>query len=139
MSIKEAFEKEVIQFTFEKDDNNAKQVLGTIKTTDDFFEDHILKPCGVTLEQYQQVHNNIKELADVVAVKIKPLVMSHLNKDTCEFVTTRFDVTPEQTLEIQTMKDFDNHPTAFAVLTNTSARNLLSKETIDLYFNDVNN
>lgn len=139
MSIKEAFEKEVIQFTFEKDDNNTKHVFGTVKATDGFFEDHVLKPCGVTLEQYQQVQNNIRELADITAVKIKPLVMAHLNTDTCEFVTTQFELAPMQVLEIQTMKDFDGHPTAMAVVTNNASRNLLSKETIDLYFNDVNN
>lgn len=139
MSIKEAFEKEVIQFTFEKDDNNTKHVFGTVKATDGFFEDHVLKPCGVTLEQYQQVQNNIKELADIAAVKIKPLVMSSLNTDTRRYVTTQFELVPEHCLEIRTMKDLDGHLTVAAVLTNNVCKNLLSKETIDFYFNDVNN
>lgn len=139
MSIKEAFEKEVIQFTFEKDEDNPTVIVGTIKATDGFFEDHVLKSCGVTLEQYQQVQNNIKELADITAVKIKPLVISHLNTDICDFVTTQFELTPNQTLEIHSGKDFDGHPIVTASLNTNSSRNLLSKETIDLYFNDVNN
>lgn len=85
--VKSKFKRE--EFTLFSDNTFCMDAV----VTDDVFEDAVLKPSGITMEQYQLMQKHTNELQDEIAVQMFPRVKKHFeNNPTLKSVQVHYPI-----------------------------------------------